>query len=380
MHVAIITIEKSVGENGANQALDFAAISGALFAIGPARGGSVVPPISIPGLGIAIKSFQKFQQLAVTDGRVDPNGKTLKRMNELLGGGVIPSIGTVAAGGLRPMREFSGMALEVYRASFTPIEDSLTKDMVFQWSTVLGAGRIYYFELDENVVPKWFGALVPDGLTQFDKPHIFFHPTPMQAGYHDAQYQKLGSFHKIFHYLSDDMGSQVCASNTGRVLIMPLMTQGAAGTCGIFPQRWEGIVSQMLGMLKAGDMSPAAPPVSISSVVVSSFSSGITYSHAFRSKAQLGDRLAGVIDLDGIISTYKQLSPMIKTPAGRVVRMQQTKVKESELSLLAGQNVFPVPKPRWGGPFYYWAKQAHIGQIHGMIPQTMMYIAARRAG
>jgi hypothetical protein len=92
------------------------------------------------------------------------------------------------------------------------------------------------------------------------------------------------------------MGAQFCAADMDRVLLMPLMTQSAAQDAGVFPQRWEAIASRILGMLKTGDMSGAAPPVTISSVVVSSFSSGIVYSHQFRSRANLGGRLAGVID------------------------------------------------------------------------------------
>lgn len=167
-----------------------------------------------------------------------------------------------------------------------------------------------------------------------------------------------------------------------RVLVMPLMTQAAAQDCGIFPQRWESIVGRMLGMLSIGDMSPAAPLVYVNSLVVSSFSSGIVYSHLFRNKATLGARLAGVIDFDGGISSFSQLSAALSGPPGHVVKMAQIPANQQDLGTLAANNVFPLARPRWGGP---WANsfstdpgQALL-QIHGTIPQTMMIIAAGRA-
>lgn len=179
------------------------------------------------------------------------------------------------------------------------------------------------------------------------------------------------------------MGSQFCAAGTGRVMVMPLITQGSAGSCGIFPQRWESIVGRIFGMLKSDDMSGSASPVSISSVVVSSFSAGITYSHHFRSRANLGARLTGVIDFDGGFSTYKHLSASIRNPPGKVVRMQQMPSTQKMLKALAEQNTFPLARPRWGGPFAnaFPEDERKAGlKIHGTIPQTMMLIAAQRAG
>lgn len=391
--MVMVVIEKSVGRNGKNLAPDVIKIGAALVAIGQDQGGIFAPPLSIDGLGQAIELFQKTQRLPIRDGKVDPGGGTLRRINEILNpGGVIPPTPSMPArtGNIRPMTDISGLAGTVNLVTWTPIETSLVSETVFQWRGVSGKGNIYYFELEENVVPKWFGIIVPEGVSSFDKAHIFFHPTPGQVHlktgeqvYKDAQYHTLGSWSQIFHYLSDQMGSQFCAAGKDRVMVMPLMTQGAAESCGVFPQQWESIVSRIFGMLKSGDMSASAPLVSISSVVVSSFSSGITYSHHFRSRANLGSRLAGVIDFDGGISTYKHYSAAIRTPAGRVVKMQQMSSTQQMLRSLAAQNTFPLARPRWGGPYALsFSKdegRARL-QIHGTIPQTMMFIAAQRAG
>ena len=385
--MGLITIQLSVGRNGKNLLLDVAAIGAALVAIGPDRGGIFAVPLSIEGLAEAIKIFQDFQTLPSRDGRVDPAGGTLRRLNEVLNGRLAPPTPPAptptGTGALRAMTKAAGLATSVSKNTWTPIEESLKSEMVFKWTGAMGSGNIFYFEIDGNVVPKWFGVLVPQGTTDFSAAHIFFHPTPGQAGFKDPDYQGLGNWSGIFHYLTDAFGAQFCAAGTGRVLIMPLMPNAAAGTCGNFPRTWEATVGKILGALKSGDMSGTADAVPISSVVVSSFSSGITYSHHFRAGARLGTRLTGVIDFDGGISSYSSLSSALSNPTGRVVRMQQMGADARTLGSLAQRNVFPLPQPRWSGPyenlFSKVPKQALL-QIHGTIPQTMMFIAAKRAG
>ncbi|HYZ86879.1 MAG TPA: hypothetical protein VE621_20855 [Bryobacteraceae bacterium] len=360
-----------------------AKIAGALVAIGPERGGVFAPPLTIEGLAEAIKSFQEFQKLPVRDGRVDRGGGTLKRINAILNGIApipppTPPPTPVNTGAILPLQ--TGLPAQVDKNTWSPVESSLITEMVFKWTGIQGKGKIFYFQLNENVVPRWYGVLVPDGAT-FDKAHIFFHPTPGQAGYDDRQYQTLGNWVNVWHYLTDDFGSQFCAAARGWVLFMPLMTNGVFGTCGIFPRRWESIVSQIFGMIKSNNMTASADPVSIQKVIVSSFSSGIAYSHVFRANAGLGARLSGVIDFDGGISSFPQLSAAIKAPAGRIVRMQQMPTTQSALSLLAANNTFPLGQPRWGGPYanlFSKNPKDAVLQIHGTIPQTTMFIAAGR--
>ncbi len=379
--MASIVIEQSVGRNGTNLPSDVFIIGAALVEVGPDRGGLFGPPLELEGLGQAIVEFQRFQGLPVQDGLVDPSGRTLRRFNEILD----PE--TFAAG-LTVQPFDPGRPASVESTSWSPVEASLASDLVFEWTGVTGKGTIFYFQVEEAVVPKWFGVLVPEGVSSFDKIHLFFHPTPAQAGFQDADYQGLGNWPNIFHYLADNdrgdnMGSQFCAAGMDRVLVMPLMTQSAEQDCGIFAQRWESIVGRILGMLSTGNMSPAAPLVYVNSLVVSSFSSGIVYSHLFRNKATLGARLAGVIDFDGSFSTYRQLSAALSGPPGHVVKVTQNPADPQNLGSLAAENIFPLARPRWGGP---WADSfsadpaAFPLEIHGTIPQTMMFIAAGRAG
>jgi hypothetical protein len=369
-----IQISGSVGNGGANGPVDVVAIGGALVAVGVDHGGVFGVPLSLDALGQAIAQFQRVQGLSATpDGRVDPGGNTLRRINAILFPDEV---------GVRALADISGLASSVSSTTWTPEETSLASEFVFGWTGATGSGQIRYFQLDEAITPRWFGVLVPDGTVAFDRVHLFFHPTPAQAGHRDADYPGLGSFKNIWHYLSEDMGSQFCAAQTGRVLVMPLMTQAAAADAGSFPQRWVDVVGCILGRLAHG-VESGAPFQRITSVVVSSFSSGIVYSHQFRARANLGPRLAGVIDFDGVISSHSSLSQALSGPAGRVVKAQQSAATPATVAGLAAQNVFPLQQPRWGGP---WAglfdpnPQTALLQIHGLIPQHLMRIAAQRAG
>jgi hypothetical protein len=371
----LISIGKSVGAGGSNQPLDVGKIGAALVAIGPDRGGIYAVPLSIGGLAEAIRMFQEFQKLPARDGRVDPGGKTLKKINEILNPGAfpippMPPRPNTQTGEIRNMPE---MSTSINKVVWSPIESSLISEMAFKWNGVSGSGNIFYFELDEDVVPNWFGVLVPTGVISFDHVHIFFHPTPAQAGYIDANYKSKAGWKGVFHYMTDDMAVQFCAAQTGQVLVMPLMTQSAAGTCGIFPERWESIVGQMLGQI-AGGISGSSSPQAISSVVVSSFSSGITYSAAFRNRANLDGKLRGVIDFDGIISSYRDKSRALSASA---VRMWQTGAAAQTLTPSAAQNLFPLPHPRWKGSPYILNGNVVL-QIHAVIPQSMMFVAAGR--
>lgn len=356
-----------------------------MVAIGPDRGGIFGIPLSIGGLAEAIRSFQTFQKLPARDGKVNKNGNTLKRINEILNPGAfpIPPIPPSPFAGTGTIKNMPDMSTSIDKVVWSPVESSLVSETPFKWSSVKGNGKVFFFELDEDVVPNWFGVVVPNGVTSFEHLHIFFHPTASNLRLDDKEYKTPGKgrFRGILHYLTDDMTVQFCAAQTGQVLVMPLLTTGVKDTCGIFPQRWESIVGQMLGQIASGSMSQSASPQAISSVVVSSFSNGITYSAAFRNRAKLGAKLRSTIDFDGIISTFKDKSLALPQSA---LRFWQSAASGPNLFALSASNLFPLPNPRWaseGGPFKGGFKgnfQQIMLQIHGRIPQTMMHFAAKR--
>jgi len=323
-----------------------------------------------------VKDFQALAKIAM-DGIVGP--QTWSALMAILGHNFTPPEGPAVQ-----FKRLSGIA-ELKKTLNTqvvlaPVEMSLISEYVFTWTSIAGAGKIHYFELEEKVIPKWYGVLVPQGVSSFDRVHLFFHPIPAQAGYQDSHYFQLGNWWKIWHYLSDWMGTQFCASGTRRIMIMPLMTTGAAQSCGVLPTRWRSIFAYLLGNV-ASQSEGSPSPIAVSNLVVSSFSSGISYSHFFMKKAGLGSKLAGVIDFDGSFSQERHYSQIVSHHmAGRVVRMLQLPTSTQNIPSAAAQNLFPLPYPRWKKfkRFHPW-KIANAYQLHGTIPQTMMFTAEKRA-
>lgn len=166
------------------------------------------------------------------------------------------------------------------------------------------------YSLNANVVPNWFGVAVPNGVTDFSRVNIFFHPTPAQAGYQDSNYplgtvtdfSAIGLWPMLFYYM-ELLGYQVDAArqigaNPNQIVIMPFLTEAALDT-GIFPANWHGIVTDLLSLARAA-VGASGGPIIPSAVVVSSFSAGLMYSSAFRQKAGgLAPLLARIWDIDG---------------------------------------------------------------------------------
>src|SRR5215472_14561633 len=58
------------------------------------------------------------------------------------------------------------------------------------------------FQISDNVVPNWFGVAIPNGIQDYTKANIFFHPMPAQAGYKDSDYPtKAGIWPQLFYYM-----------------------------------------------------------------------------------------------------------------------------------------------------------------------------------
>lgn len=181
-------------------------------------------------------------------------------------------------------------------------------------STVSGSQKLSFFTADvrvttklfqisQNVVPNWFGVAIPDNVTDFSKPNIFFHPIPGQDGYVDADYaSKTGKWPLLFYYM-ELLGYEVdgaikqLGAPQDQIVIMPFLTSGATDT-GIFAPNWLGIVTDILTDLSR--MAGQSGMVNISEVVLSSFSVGYVYLENFRWKAPgLNPLLKQIWDFDG---------------------------------------------------------------------------------
>jgi hypothetical protein len=198
------------------------------------------------------------------------------------------------------------------------------------------------FEVDAPVVPNWFGVSVPSGITSFVDPILFFHPTPAQAGYVDADYaSKRGKWPELFHYM-DKLGWQVYPAQRDRVVVMPFLTQGATASTGILPGAWQHLLTQILTAARAAMNADDGSPLALSSLAVASYSAGVVYSDTFRRQARgLSPLLREVWDFDGAFSTSRALSARIQsTPAVRAIKYDQAAGPD-------GGSSIHVPASRW---------------------------------
>jgi hypothetical protein len=197
------------------------------------------------------------------------------------------------------------------------------------------------FEIASPVVPNWFGVAVPSGITSFTDPVLFFHPTPSQAGYVDADYAaKTGKWPELFHYM-DKLGWQVDPAHKDRVVVMPFLTEAATADTGILPEAWQNILTQIMTGVRAAMNADDGSALSLSSVAVASYSAGIVYSEAFRRRAAgLSPLLREIWDFDGSYSTNAALSASLRSTATtRVIQYDQHVGPEG--------SSFHVPVPRW---------------------------------
>ena len=378
----MVAISEAVGRNRRNGNLaDVGAITGALSSFLVRRGEN--PTITPDGFVEAIEDFQRTERLN-PDGVIGRAGETLRRINALL----------ATSGPLPPTKKgrkrlFGGGISQIdppddapvcFETIFpSPVPQSFRTEYHFTWQSLsIPDGLIFYYELDEDVVPNLFGVVVPSTLRSYDSAHIFFHPNPGAAGYNDATYQTRAGWGKIFHYMSDSFSAQFAAAGLDQILIMPVFTASTLSTAGIFPARWQDIVSAILADLNPNPLEGALGFKPLRNVVLSSFSAGISYSHHFRQRAAGLDSVVATIDFDGLFSTFRALSAQLVHSGARSLVFHQGAVRQQDLFGLDSRGNFPVPDARWHGANMQWPAMSG-GMVHGGIPHAFMHFASRRA-
>jgi hypothetical protein len=165
------------------------------------------------------------------------------------------------------------------------------------------------YELDALVKPNWFGVAVPEGITDFSRPTIYFHPNPPPAKYvegpnsqtyfgksdpdapnlSDLERERRRTWWHIFEYV-DRLGAQLAGAvqfgaTPNQVLILPFMPGSANGTAGIMPTDWLPIVTDILGDVRQR-IAGIGGAVTVSDVAVAGFSFGHTIGLTFRNRAR----------------------------------------------------------------------------------------------
>ena len=244
-------------------------------------------------------------------------------------------------------------------------------------SSVPGSGKLQFvgnwvqvtavlFQISANVVPNWFGVAIPNGIQDFSKANIFFHPMPAQAGYKDSDYPtKAGMWPQLFYYM-ERLGYQLDGAARNQIIIMPFLTNAATNT-GIFLNNWLDLVTDILTAVRSALGADDGSTLQVSQVVVSSFSIGIVYSAYFRAHApNLGTYMAEVWDFDGLFSSSPQLSKQLVSTA------QYTAIKYDQ-NPASVPSSFHAPLPRWSN---YVAAPQTPSDVHGLIRDFMFLHAA----
>jgi hypothetical protein len=204
-------------------------------------------------------------------------------------------------------------------------------------TTVPGAGPLafvsadvhmttYLYQLDQDVIPKFFGVAVPDTVTDYIRPIIYFHPTPPATTYKETEpdpadptktrnpYFFLAdrggtdldmAWRNIYAYI-DRLSQQLAGAvrlpgvNPDQIVIVPFVTASRIGNAGIFPKNWHDIVTDILTDLRALRTGQDGP-LTINETVLAGFSAGFACMMAFRSAAgaSLSSSLVQIWDFDG---------------------------------------------------------------------------------
>lgn len=181
--------------------------------------------------------------------------------------------------------------------------------------------RTFLYQVEGSVVPDWFGVAIPDGITDFSRPILYFHPSTAGAGYEDgvnnATYfgknksaairtAKETKWLDLFAYV-DRLGGQLAGAiqfggSPNQVVILPFMPSSALSTTGILPDHWSPIISDILADVRA-TVTGVSQPLTITDLVIAGYSFGTSVASVFRTRANASSPLAPTLrqfwDFDG---------------------------------------------------------------------------------
>jgi hypothetical protein len=236
--------------------------------------------------------------------------------------------------------------------------------------------RTMLFQLNQNVVPNWFGVAVPSQVTDFSKPNIFFHPIPAQDGYKDSDYPtKSGKWPQLFYYMERlgyqlDGAIKTYGAPSDQVVIMPFLTSTATDA-GVLPLMWDSVIGDILSSVQSA-VAGGSAQVTISEVVVSSFSVGYMYSLGFRQRAiGLAPLLTQVWDFDGYPKSLSSL--LLSTATVTATKYDQAAEPGCVHLPLSRWSGYPDPPPNPADPH----RPQNGSQVHQRIMDFMYLHAAK---
>jgi hypothetical protein len=244
-----------------------------------------------------ITVFQTVNKRPVIDGVVDPNGGTLKLMNQLASEPApakMIATRVPAPGGLEESFDAGVSVVDVMsiggQGPLTPT-----------WINAKYDRRL--IRVDGTSI-TWFGVVVPRNANggSFGRiPHINFTPTPIQGGYSDQTYDSFGGWDNLWRDYTSVIGGQVAASGADQILVLPFYRTSQAGNLGDFLINWKAAVSAAVtAAIDSIDPTYLRDTFTFDRIVTSSFSNGYVAHQGFYSKAAGAADMTDVLfDLDG---------------------------------------------------------------------------------
>jgi hypothetical protein len=261
------------------------------------------------------------------------------------------------------------------------------------------------YALNADVVPNWFGVAVADGITDFTRPTLYFHPNPQPAGYEHGTSPLNGIYFgkskpaasrspqeskwlELFGYV-DRLGHQLAGAvqfdaTPNQVVIVPFLPASAIGDAGILPTDWLPIVTDILGDLRE-TITGNGGTLTVSNVVVAGFSFGYGWSTTFRSRANaavLGPLLKQVWYFDGFPKATSPSNELVTVP-GRFKAIKYSEGSEAQSIALPRSrwDDYPNSPPSTGSANLPPVEEPELpehGDIHHLIRDFMFLHAATR--
>ncbi len=292
-----------------NTPADLAVITGLFDRIPVANGGSkeiggvwsTEREALIVQVTAQIVAFQTVNVRPVIDGVVDPNGGTLKLMNQLASAapGPTPSGGITATVEPAPNGLAEADAAGIHVVNITQMPGTGKIDPV-----VVGYDYVRKLVRVEGSSIKWFGVVFrsSEGSISGGIPHINFTPTPIQGGYQDGSYDSFGGWANLWRDYTHVIGSQMVAAGVDQILVLPFYKTSQQQNLGDFLTNWKEVVSEVVkAAILSVDIFFLRDGYTFNEIVSSSFSNGWVAHQQFNTKALGAASMTKlIVDLDGV--------------------------------------------------------------------------------
>ncbi|KRE03089.1 hypothetical protein ASE61_11305 [Bosea sp. Root670] len=323
----------------------------------PSPGRRYAPPSALVA---AIKQFQQRWQptgeIPKVDSVVDPNGKTLGKLDALAGApsGPLP----VGPGGTNP-ELIHGMLVEQMNpdAAVPVVEKKMVlapfiPGMPAMQVPVVGVFYPFRFRIEKDGRNYWVGVAASPLTSDFTQAQIFIHPTPTQGKVVVAtvgDYPRFaGGWNKIWRYLPT-IGTQMAAVRP-TLLIVPFMPDPARDPESAWNMFSTRPVETLSAIVTATHREMAArlpitgprQPHKLQRIGVASYSSGIYFQQAFLNLFAGTGLVAETFDFDSRWIVRERKKPWVWTTNARATWISQWAPPKPDSH---GRSEYPQPPP-----------------------------------